>query len=66
MSHVDPELAIGLTREFARVRTTNPPGNEVELARLLADRAEGLGLQSELQPVDKNRANAIVRLRPNS
>jgi succinyl-diaminopimelate desuccinylase len=62
MRHVDAELAIGLTREFVRVRTTNPPGDEVELARLLAGRAEYLGLHCEIQPLDDHRANAIVRL----
>jgi succinyl-diaminopimelate desuccinylase len=62
LNMVDADLAMQLTREFVRVQTTNPPGNELRLAELLLARGSALGLDGELQPVDDDRANVILRL----
>ena len=46
-----------------RVDTTNPPGNELALARALAQEATAAGLDAEVIEAAENRGNLLVRLR---
>lgn len=46
-----------------RFDTTNPPGNELALARALAQEASAAGLDAEVIEAAENRGNLLVRLR---
>jgi succinyl-diaminopimelate desuccinylase len=54
--------AVQLLQELVRIDSTNPPGNEHQVARCLADRLERRGLPVEISRVDKGRSNLEVRL----
>lgn len=56
---INEKEVIDLLVDMIRVDTTNPPGNELELAVLLADRMIGYGLETEIVPISENRANVI-------
>jgi acetylornithine deacetylase len=45
------------------VDIASPTGRELGMAQFLVDRMRRIGLQTELQPVDENRPNAIGHLR---
>lgn len=55
-------LAVELTRDFIRIPTTNPPGSEAALARMIVERGAELGLAGELQFVVDDRPNAVLTL----
>ena len=60
----DPTAA--LLVELIRVNTTNPPGNEAGIARLLAPRFKALGFEVDIvQTPDSGKAHFIARLRGN-
>lgn len=52
----------GLATQFIRFRTVNPPGDEAPLARFVARVLAAAGIQTELQPLGDNRANALARV----
>ena len=54
--------AVDLLRELIRLRSVNPPGNEVEVAGAIARWAEGRGLEAGLVSVAEDRPNVLVRL----
>ena len=56
---VDPELVLDLAARMVRWDTQNPPGNELPLARCLADRMRGLGIGAEVLPVTETRGNLL-------
>ncbi len=55
--------ATDLLCRYIRVNTANPPGNEALAARFLADVLAENGIESEIYPVDTNRANMSARLK---
>lgn len=59
--HLD--TALQLLLEMLRVDTSNPPGNEMPLARLIAEAMTSRGLEAEVRPLADNRANVVGRLK---
>ena len=55
--------AVSLLREYLRVNTTNPPGNETAGARFLARVLDGEGIASETAESAPGRGNLVARLR---
>ncbi len=54
--------ATDLLQRLIRVDTTNPPGNELQAARLLRDALRQDGLHSEILQAAPGRANLVCRL----
>jgi len=54
---------VRLTQELVRIKSINPPGDELPAAELLADRLQTFGLEADVVTVDKNRANVIAILK---
>jgi succinyl-diaminopimelate desuccinylase len=48
---------------LVRWDTRNPPGNELPLARYLAERLRALGLEAEVLPITEARGNLLARVR---
>ena len=66
MTEDDPELAehaFRLCQQLLRIDTTNPPGNELPAAELLAEELEGAGLEPLVMQSAPGRANVVARLR---
>ena len=55
--------ALGILREYVRIDTTNPPGNETAAARYLADLLAPAGIETEIIEAAPGRGNLIARLR---
>ena len=51
--------------ELVRIDSSNPPGNETEVARYLERVLEGEGIQSEMYAIDPERANLVARYKGN-
>ncbi|MGH7710038.1 MAG: M20/M25/M40 family metallo-hydrolase [Gemmatimonadaceae bacterium] len=61
--------ALRVTRDFLRINTTNPPGNELEAARFLKTLLEGEGIEATIFDEDTlgtGRANLYARLKATS
>ncbi|NLG51527.1 MAG: M20/M25/M40 family metallo-hydrolase [Chloroflexi bacterium] len=54
---------IDIVRDLVRIDTTNPPGNEVEAARYLADLLSPVGIETEIIEPHPGRGNLVARLR---
>ena len=53
-----------LARELVRVNTSNPPGNEAQVAQLLAPRLQALGFEVDvIQTPTPGKAHLVARLR---
>lgn len=66
MTDGDPELvehAFGLCQRLLRIDTTNPPGNELLAAELLAEELDEAGLEPVLLQSAPGRGNVVARLR---
>jgi acetylornithine deacetylase/succinyl-diaminopimelate desuccinylase-like protein len=66
MTQCDPELtehAFRLCQQLIRIDTTNPPGNELPAAELLAEELAGAGLEPTVLQSAPGRGNVIARLR---
>lgn len=62
----DTNATAALLVELLRVNTSNPPGNEGGVARLLEPRFRALGFETEIIPTpDSGKAHFIARLRGN-
>ena len=59
---VDEQGSLEFLAEMIRFKSYSDSEGETELARFLASAMEGLGLETELQHVEKERYNAIGRL----
>ena len=53
---------VALLQELLRFDTTNPPGNELPLARCLEDRLKAEGFDPQILESAPSRANLVVRL----
>ncbi len=51
---------VKLTQELVRIKSINPPGDELPAAEHLAGRLKAFGFETEVVNVDKNRANVIA------
>jgi acetylornithine deacetylase/succinyl-diaminopimelate desuccinylase-like protein len=66
MTEDDPELAehaFRLCQQLLRIDTTNPPGNELPAAELLAEELRGAGLEPLVMQSAPGRGNVVARLR---
>jgi len=66
MTEGDPELAehaFRLCQQLLRIDTTNPPGNELPAAELLAEELRGAGLDPVVLESAPGRGNVVARLR---
>jgi acetylornithine deacetylase/succinyl-diaminopimelate desuccinylase-like protein len=66
MTEGDPELAehaFRLCQRLLRIDTTNPPGNELPAAELLAEELSGAGLEPVVLQSAPGRGNVVTRLR---
>lgn len=59
--HLD--TALHLLLDMLRINTSNPPGNELPLARLIAEAMNARGMEAEVRPLADNRANVVGRLK---
>ncbi len=59
------DLAVDLMRQYLRVNTSNPPGNEIEAAKFLKAIFDKEGIQSQVFEYKPGRANIIARLKGN-
>ncbi|HRR54702.1 MAG TPA: M20 family metallopeptidase [Candidatus Methanomethylicus sp.] len=51
---------VKLTQELVRIKSVNPPGDELPAAEFLAGRLKQFGFETEVVTVAKNRANVIA------
>jgi acetylornithine deacetylase/succinyl-diaminopimelate desuccinylase-like protein len=66
MSEADRELAehtFRLCQQLLRIDTTNPPGNELPAAELLAEELSAAGLEPTLLQSAPGRGNVVARLK---
>ena len=59
------DLAVDLMRQYLRINTSNPPGNEIEAAKFFKAIFDKEGLQSEIFEYKPGRANIIARYKGN-
>lgn len=59
------DQAVDLMRQYLRINTSNPPGNEIEAARFFKAIFDKEGIQSEIFEYKPGRANIIARLKGN-
>ncbi|PAV29751.1 acetylornithine deacetylase [Virgibacillus profundi] len=54
--------AVHFLQEMIRIDSSNPPGNEHEVAKLLAERCEKTGIPYTISRVESNRSNFRIKL----
>src|SRR6185503_2778344 len=59
------DLAVDLMRQYLRIDTSNPPGNEIEAAKFFKAVLQKEGITSEIFEYKPGRANIIARLKGN-
>ena len=59
------DLAVDLMRQYLRIDTSNPPGNEIEAAKYFKSVLEKEGITGEIFEYKPGRANIIARLKGN-
>lgn len=59
------DQAVDLMRQYLRINTSNPPGNEIQTARFLKALFDKEGIQSEIFEYKPTRANIIARIKGN-
>lgn len=59
------DLAVDLMRQYLRINTSNPPGNEIQTARFFKALFDKEGIQNEIFEYKPNRANIIARIKGN-
>ena len=59
------DLAVDLMRQYLRIDTSNPPGNEIEAAKFFKAVLEKEGITSEIFEYKPGRANIIARFKGN-
>jgi acetylornithine deacetylase/succinyl-diaminopimelate desuccinylase family protein len=56
------DYVVGVLDRLIRANTVNPPGNEIEAARVVSDELEKLNLPYEIYEKEAGRANILTRL----
>src|SRR5688572_20752182 len=59
------DMAVDLMRQYLRINTSNPPGNEIEAARFFKAIFDKEGIQNEIFEYKPGRANIIARIKGN-
>lgn len=59
------DMAVTLMRQYLRINTSNPPGNEIETAKFFKANFDQYGIPSEIFEYKSGRANIIARLKGN-
>lgn len=59
------DTAVDLMRQYLRINTSNPPGNEIQTARFFKAIFDKEGIQNEIFEYKPERANIIARLKGN-
>ncbi|MGH9967401.1 MAG: M20/M25/M40 family metallo-hydrolase [Pyrinomonadaceae bacterium] len=59
------DMAVDLMRQYLRINTSNPPGNEIEAAKFFKAIFDKEGIQNEIFEYKPGRANIIARLKGN-
>ena len=62
LKEVETEVT-NLLSDLIKINTTNPPGNETEAAKYLAETLEKEGLKCEILESAPGRGNVITRIR---
>ncbi|MEW5935826.1 MAG: hypothetical protein AB1816_19770, partial [Bacillota bacterium] len=62
MRHVSEQELVGFLQGLIRIKTVNPPGNEEEAARYVAERLAREGMDVEVRVVSPGRANVVAWL----
>jgi len=62
MEEIDAKSSIALLKNLIKINSINPPGNELEVAKVIDSYARDAGLHTVIKPLTKNRSNIIVRL----
>jgi succinyl-diaminopimelate desuccinylase len=62
LSKVSEEAIVDLLQKVIRIESTNPPGNERDLANFLANFFTRAGLEPELFEFEEKRSNLIARI----
>ncbi len=57
------DMAVDLMRQYLRVNTSNPPGNEIAAARFFKEIFDREGIPAEIFEYKPGRANIIARLK---
>jgi succinyl-diaminopimelate desuccinylase len=60
---IDHDALVAFTRDLVRCQSWNPPGDEAEVAQLMAEQLREFGLAVEIDQVDAGRYNVYARLR---
>jgi len=63
LSKIDEKSTVKLLQKLIRTVTTNPPGEEIKLAKWVATFLKKSSLEVELLPFDKRRANVVARIK---
>jgi acetylornithine deacetylase/succinyl-diaminopimelate desuccinylase-like protein len=59
------DMAVDLMRQYLRINTSNPPGNEIQTAKFFKAIFDKEGIQCEIFEYQPGRANIIARLKGN-
>jgi len=59
LEHVPADEIVKIAKQLVRIDSVNPPGNEEEVARLVASFLESEGIHTELQSVEPGRPNVL-------
>jgi acetylornithine deacetylase/succinyl-diaminopimelate desuccinylase-like protein len=59
------DMAVDLMKQYLRVNTSNPPGNEIQAARFFKEVFDKYGIESQIFEYKPERANIIARLKGN-
>ncbi len=62
LAAVREETVVKLLQQVIQIESTNPPGNELDLARWLADYFAHAGVEAEVLQYEGKRANLVARL----
>src|SRR5699024_12662977 len=62
LTEKDKEKAILFLQELIRINSTNPVGNELEVATVIKKYNDQKGLHIDIQPFEEKRGNVLVHL----
>src|SRR5699024_5129960 len=63
LTEKDKEKAILFLQELIRINSTNPVGNELEVATVIKKYTDQTGLHIDIQPFEEKRGNVLVHLK---
>jgi len=63
LTEKDKEKAILFLQELIRINSTNPVGNELEVATVIKKYTDQTGIHIDIQPFEEKRGNVLVHLK---